>query len=261
MLRIRTDYPRHAYAVIDMHVEENLLIVNGTQYNLEDFKNRKDFRDFCRYMIILSNFGKSDPANYVSVETDGETRLLYKPIATPLPFERYSNSFNTKFSEFPQYIHINYPISIVFYPETKNFKDALITVTRQSEGTWVPLTITTKNSEGNIVPYEPDYEGPLPTNEHLLPKCLLAAETETVSSAGIDITFKYRNINSEDVDVNFTATAKSDKGYISHSKFDVINGIGTFKFIPLGLSSGEVVKVQVGIGKYTDVCNMELIVE
>ena len=261
MLKIRTDYPRYAYSILDIHVEENILNINGTEYQLEDIKSRMDFRSFCLYVFPLSNLGKSNLENYIKIDVEGESRLLYKPNAVPLPFERYSNSYNTKFSEFPQYIHINCPISVVFYPETKNFRDALMIVTRQSEGTWVPLTITTTDSQGNKIPYEPDYEGPLPTNEHLLPKCLLTADSTTVSSTGKTLNFKYRNINAEDIDVDFTATAKCNKGYISHSKFDVKSGRGSFKFIPLGLDSGEKVKVQVGIGKYTDICNLELTVE
>lgn len=258
MLRIRTDYPRHAYSIIDIHVEEDIIIVNETEHKLEELKARSDFRHFCRYLFPLANHGRTNIDNYVSVEVDGESRLIYKPIGAPLAFERYSNSFNTKHTEFPQYTHLNCPISMVFYPETQNFKDALLTVTRQSEGTWIPLTITTTDSQGNKIPYEPDYEGPLPKNDHLMPKCLLTADSNTVSSSGTTLNFKYRNINAEDVDVDFIATAKCDKGYVSHSKFDVKSGLGSFKFIPLGLESGETVKVQVGIGKYTDICNVEL---
>lgn len=261
MLKIRTDNSKYAYDIIDIHVEENILNINGTDYLLDDLKSRSDFRSFCRYMFPLSNLGKFNLENYIKIEVEEENRLLYKPNAAPSPFERYSNSFNTKLAGFPQYIHLNIPISVIFFPETKNFKDALLIVQRQSEGTWVPLSITTTDSQGNKIPYDPDYEGPLPTNEHLMPKCLLTADSTTVSSSGTTLNFKYRNINAEDVDVDFTATAKCDKGYVSHSKFDVKSGLGSFKFIPLGLESGETVKVQVGIGKYTDVCNVELEIE
>lgn len=261
MLRIRTDLPsnRISNPIMDIHVEETKFMVNGTTYDLDELKSRKDFRPFSRYIFPLSHIRNFPVVDIQEIVVDGETKVLAKLSALQHPFERYSVTYNTKLDRFPELSHLASYISMVFYPDTVNFKDALLIVTRQEP--YVPLSITTTDSEGNVIPYVPDYEGPLPSNDHLMPKCLLSSDSEIVSATGTTLTFRYRNINSENVNVDFKATAKSDKGYVSHSKFDVVNGVGKFNFIPLGLSSGETVKVQVGIGKYTDICNMELIVE
>lgn len=259
MLKIRTDYPRLQGSAMEIHVDDYKMIINGTEFHLGDIKERKDFRAFCRYIFPLSNYRGLDNQAYEIVKIGDEEKIFYKPVALQTPFERYSNSFNTKHSEFPQYSHLNCPISMVFYPETKTFKDALMTVTRQGE--FVPLKITTTDKDGNIIDYKPAYEGPLPTNEHLIPKCELKADKSKVPSNGTVINFTYKDRNAKSVKCDFTATVKVNKGYITHNEFEVKASKGSFKFFPLGLSKGEKVLVQVGIGKYSDIVNMELEVE
>jgi len=260
MLRIRTDYPRHSNIVMRMHVAENVFTLNGRNFLLSDIKSRNDFRSFCRFVFPFSTLKGSfhDPTFAERIVSNNVEYHFDKPAPLAVPFERYSQTYNSKFSEFPDIPVLNCPLSIIFYPETQNFKDALLIVTRQDD--IVPLEITIDDN-GQKVPYVPEYEGPLPVNEHLLPKCTLIAENATVSYNGTTLIFTYNDIFGVPKLVDFTATVKTDKGYVSHNKFDVVSGVGKFKFIPLGLSSGEKVKIQVGIGKYTDICNTELTVE
>lgn len=254
MLRIRTDHTDHSNIIMRMHVTENVFTLNGKNYLLSDIKARSDFRAFSRFIFPFSFLKRTGEAFAEAVIVDGQEVHFDKP--TPLtPFERYAHTFNSKYSGFPDFPILNCPLSMIFYPETQNFKDALLIVTKQADV--VPLEITI-DANGQTVPYVPDYEGPLPTNEHLLPKCSLTAENNVVPFNGTNIIFAYRDIAGMPKAVDFTATVKTDKGYISHNKLDVTGGVGMFKFVPLGLSSGEIAKVQVGIGKYTDVCSVEL---
>ena len=250
MYKLVTNFNR-SNSAINIHVEEDKFIFNDTTFLLDDLKNSPEFRPFCNFAFPLSNMFKV----LIRVEN---TDLVYYKSALAKPFDTFSQSFNTK-SKFLNHFHptLDFPVTILFYPETKNFKDAHLTVIKQDDH--VPFEVTTTNDNGEKVPYVPDYDGPYIPN-YVLPKCLLAS-SPTVPKDGTIVSFTYRDLNSVEQSVNFEASIKTDKGYISHNKIDIVNGKASFKFIPLGLSSGEKVTIQAGIGRFTNVAKLELTVE
>lgn len=256
MLKLYTHF-RLEYPLV-MNVMDNTLFINKHVFHLEDLKKRNDFRPFCRYVFSMKQIpfvgpkGQIVPHDFVW-NYEGKD-ILILPIAEP--FERYSTTYNSKHNNYEPNYFVNV-VSVVFYPETKNFKDAMILIPKAKDG--VPQEIMIADDEKGTIPYVPDFEGPLLDNQHLLPKCLLDGD-ETVDIGGGIYEFTYRNIDGVPVSVDFQATAKTDKGYISHQKFDVVKGKGRFKFIPFGLDKGEVATVQVGIGKYSDVVKKEIMI-
>lgn len=253
MYKLITD-AKKSNSEIKIHVTENELTFNGTTFLLEELKKSKEFKPFCNIVFPLSNIFKTG----VKVEVDGKELVYFKP-NTLNYFDSHVQSYVSK-NKYLNHLHpsLDMPMSVLFYPETKNFKDALLTVLQQEDH--VPFEVTTTDKSGNIIPYVPDYVGP-----HILysgvPKCLLTADKDIVDQTGTSLEFTYRDINSVEQLVNFEASVKTDKGYISHNKFDVVNGKGYLKFIPLGLISGEKVKIQIGMGKYTEVASKILTVK
>lgn len=254
MLFLHTNPERITDVAINIHVTETSITVNDEEYTLEYLKTKNDFRDFCLMLFPLSNLGKVGVAQNIN-GTEKITHYISKSLP---PFDAFSISYDSK-SKYLSHLQptLNLPISMAFYPETQNMKDALLIVQKQSSD--VPFKITTTDSKKQIIDYVPDYEGLYQPNR-ILPKCTLKADEVLVSTNGIELEFNYRDMNSIFRPVNCTAVTKTNKGYVSHNKISVVNGIGRFKFIPLGLDSGEKVDVQVGIGKYSKLCNIELTV-
>jgi len=253
MLFIHTDEDKTSDVEIKIHVTETSITINSEPfektYTLDDLNMRNDFRDFCLMMFPLSNIGKIQMR-------DDNLNVYYKSPSIP-PFDAFSQSYNSK-SKYLSHLQAgtNFPICVMFYPETKNFKEAVLIVQKQKDN--VPFKITTTNSKGEIIDYSPDYEGPYISNR-LLPKCELRAENIVVNKNDqLEIEFIYKNMDSIEMEINFHATVKTDKGYISHSKIDVKHGRGKFKFIPLGLDSGEKATIECGIGKYTSLCDISI---
>ena len=254
MYKLLTDTKHRSNALLKIHVTEDNISINDKIFNLDELKTKNDYRSFCNIVFPLGNMFKI----VTRLEKDGQLFPYYNsPVLEP--FDSYTQSYNSK-SKYLNHLFpaLDMPVSILFYPETKNFKDALLVILKQEDH--VPLEVTTTDNSDKVIPYVPDYEGPY-ISYSVLPKCLLSSELDIVSNEGTTLHFTYRDINSVEQNVNFVATAKCDKGYVSHSKFDVKEGKGSFKFIPLGLSSGEKVKIQVGIGKYTNIVSKTLVVK
>jgi hypothetical protein len=254
MFKLITDAKR-SNSAISIHVEDDKFTFNEKTFSLDDLRKRNEFKDFVDYVFPLSNTYKIanriyDNKGVPSKDTNGND-LMYYTSSVIEPFDAYAQSFNTKNHYLNTLlVNMDMPVHVYFYPETRTFKDALLVVMKQDDH--VPFSITTTDAQGNVVPYVPNYEGPYVPN-FVLPKCEVTSNLDYVTSSGITLTFKYKDINGVFQPVDCEATAKSDKGYLSHSKFDVKGGFGTFKFIPLGLDVGEEVKIQVGMGKYTNI--------
>lgn len=256
MLRIRTDLleKQLEFAQI-IHVTENTITYNTVTITLDSIKQRNDFKSFCRFVFPLNlSRIKNTGHRYLDPNTGKEYEMLIPTI----PFDLYSQTYNSKHNALSHLHMLKTSMFCIFYPETKNFKDALLFVTKQTEAS--PLIITTENDKGEIVPYVPEREEFFSINDHILPKCTLTSDSKTVPLEGTNIVFAYRDINGIPKEVDFIATVKTDKGYITHNNLDVTDGIGIFKFIPLGLNTGEKVKVEVGIGNFSNICNVELTV-
>lgn len=246
-----------SHAVI-LHVEEDKFILNETEFKLEDLRRRSDFRSFSRYIFPLKQTNEPRSIN----DATGGTHSY--PIAYR-PFDAFSMTFNSKNTPFEMsemsWFHISESVSFIFYPNSTNFKDALCIADR-AQDQHTPFEVTTM-VDGEKVQYTADqvFERDMPKN-HFLPQCVLSSEKSVVGQAGIKIDFQYKDVEGNEVETpNFYATTKSDKGYLSHSKFPVKGGKGSFRFYPLGLPKGETVDIQVGIGKFTDVASITLTTE
>lgn len=243
---------------IKLHIEEEKVILNEKEYFLSDIKKRSDFRPFVRYILPLK---QTHDVRTVKDDFGGNHWYPYG-FKVMEAFSHAANSKNTpgEIAEFSLY-HMWANVSFVFYPESTNFKDALCIVgTPMDKNT--PFEVTTLE-DGEIVQYNADeaFLTDLPKNQ-FLPKCELKSATNLVGQGGIQVNFQYKDVYGNAIDVpSFSATVKSDKGYISHRKIDVINGKGSFRFYPLGLTSKETATIQVGIGKFTDVASIQLTVE
>ena len=168
------------------------------------------------------------------------------------------------------YWNMSAPVKFIKYPETTNFKNGLLIVSKPVTSSFynkVKCVVTIKNETGEIVDYIPDrlieqYPDEYDETEDFLPKCTLTGNNtvSVTSTSGIELTFSYRDINDNIQSVACSGEIKTDKGYITHRKFSTNDGTFSFKFIPLGLSVGEIAKVQVGLGKYTDIVSKRITV-
>ena len=254
MLRIQVDpVTKHEYAIF-LHITENALKLNGTTYTLDEIKSLPDFRPFSRFMFPLNVL--ADQNKLRLSEGDEKTYPILHPCP---PFERYAYTATTKSTKFSTMHLMACLVGVTFYPHTKNFKDALtIVIAPDIDGL---MHITTEDETGQVVPYAPESVKTFLTNEHQLPKCELTSDTDVLTAKGVTFTFVYKDMHGEPQECDFVATAKSDTGYIAHSKFNVVAGKGSFKFLPLGLSAGETVNIQVGIGKYSDMVSKTVTVK
>lgn len=253
MLWIRKQ--RHGFWAIKLHVEDDFICLNERVFRLDQLKSRNDFRSFVRFIFPMRQGSDSR-----TIEDAHGGRHFY-PHALKF-FDQFSMTYNSKVTpEDMAELEFNYfctSISVFFYPETQSFKDALFLVSAPDDPN-TPFEITTTDNNGKMVPYLVDelFDSDIPRN-HFLPKCEVTASKDVVDKAGTKITFTYKDIKGEAQKINFKATAKSDSGYISHRKFNVVDGVGSFYFFPMGLSKGEDIKIQIGIGNFTEVVSIDL---
>lgn len=251
---------------IIIHLTEQEIIINENKIKLGDLKNRSDFHSFSRFVFPL----KLLSFNQRTIKDDYGGEHLY-PI-TLNPFELYSATASNKITagELAEQSFQNISVQIIFFPHTKTFKDALLIVNRPNSE-YTPFKVTTEDQFGKIVDYNADKQIFLDEDQYYrqnraltkmtLPKCELEL-LGPVSSSGVDIKFTYKDINGQSVDVDdFKIKIKCDSGYINKSEHVTTKDTAIFKFIPLGLNSGDKVNVQVGIGKFTDVASKQFVVD
>lgn len=76
---------------------------------------------------------------------------------------------------------------------------------------------------------------------------------DTCGSDGTEITIRLEDSEGELIERNCTVYLKSNSGYLSRTKVVLANGIGSTKFIPLGLDSGDVSTVKCGFKNFSNV--------
>jgi hypothetical protein len=244
---------------INLHVEEDRIVLNQKEFLYETLLNRRDIRCFSRVIFpLLPGSTKFIDDGVKYPETKDFLDSFNDTYVSKMSLLDYAKNWNPGI-----FWNLSVPISFVKYPETTNFKNGLLIVTKPVATDYSPKVnciITTKNENGDTVSYIPDrsideYPDQYDLTDDFLPKCTLTGnDTISVgSTSGIELTFSYRDINSNMQFVTCSGEIKADKGYITHRKFSTNDGTFSFKFIPLGLNVGEIAKVQVGLGKYTDV--------
>lgn len=76
---------------------------------------------------------------------------------------------------------------------------------------------------------------------------------DTCNSEGSQITIHLEDSEGELIERNCTVYLKSNSGYLSRTKVELVNGIGSTKFIPLGLDSGEVSTIKCGFKNFSNI--------
>ena len=232
---------------IILHVEEDRIVLNEREHSLYDIKARSDFRPYCKFVYPLKQ--TSIDQRVIEDSLSGKHSYPY----SQNPFDVFSYTSESKLSqhEVEQLILSSTEVSFLFYPNTKNFKDAVLTILKSSD-TNVPLKVTTLDENKNIIDYVPDKV--IKDNiTSVAPKCTLeVVETKTANRLPVSIIeFTYNDLEGNFIECDFPAYVKASCGYISHRKIYVKNGKARFKYIPMGVESGEKSQIQVGIGKYS----------
>jgi len=251
---------------INLHVEEDKIVLNQKEFSYQTLLNRKDIRCFSRVIFPLlpgSTKFVDDDVKYP--ETKDFLDIFNDTYVSKMLLLDYVKNWNPGI-----FWNLSVPISFIKYPETTNFKNGLMIVTKPVVTDYSPKVnciITTKDESNTIVNCVPDrsideYPDQYDLTDDFLPKCTLTGDNTISASSfsGIELTFTYKNVNGLAQSVACSGEIKADKGYITHRKFSTNNGIFSFKFIPLGLNVGEITKVQVGLGKYTDVVSKTITV-
>jgi hypothetical protein len=247
--------------VIKIHITEDMIDVNDTVITLEQLKARSDFRSFSRFVFPLRSNPDVTKARMMKDSLGGNH---FFPLGM-MPFEIFAASNVSKVSPYEysrSTLLTNMMISLVFYPETQNMKQALLIVT-EPRSPHTPLIITTTNADGEVIDYPVTKRLEAMSRTEFVPKCTLTCASDQVSSKGMEMTFTYLDIDGMPTTLSepFEATVKTDAGYISHSKITVgADGTAKFTFMPLALNMGDKPTIQVGIGKYTDVASKTLTV-
>lgn len=190
MLILKTDSPDKHDMAIFLRITKEEICFNSINVTLSDLKARNDFKPFCSYMFpvsFLSTLGQQN--GNLTHMIEGEEKLIHYWVATPNPLERFAESHHNKLNNiFPHLSSVKIVLQIVFYPETKNFEDALIILNQQTKESLIK--ITTLDHNGNEQPLEPDYIGPFNV---IIPKCELSMKDSKIKAKGSEIQFTYKN--------------------------------------------------------------------
>jgi len=237
---------------IILHVEEQKIILNETEFYLSDIKKRSDFKPYCKLVF---------PLKQVSIDKrtikDSFGGSHYYPFALP-PFDLFTYTAETKFiqQEISEITNQSYEVQFIFFPHHTNFKDAVLSLLKPTDPN-VPFKVTTTDQNNNIIDYIPDRIFTESVSV-IYPKSTLEI-VETKQINGITyytLEFTYKDIDGIFVSCDFDAYVKTSSGYVSHRKLKVKSGKVRFTYIPLGLNSDEKSEIQVGIGKYSDIVNI-----
>jgi hypothetical protein len=153
-------------------------------------------------------------------------------------------------------LNLNAEVCFIFFPHTKNFKDAILGIVKPSDNN-IPVKVTTLDKDNNIIDYIPDQVFTQSTKiGPASPKCKLEIldKDKVFNRLPVyNIEFTYNDIDGNFVECDFDAYVKTTCGYVSHRKLKVKNGKATFRYIPIGVTDDEEAEIQVGIGKFTNI--------
>lgn len=239
-----------------LHVEEERIVLNEKEYTLEEVKKRTDFRPYCKIAFPL----KQTAIEQRVIEDSFGGKHSY-PYAFPA-FDVFGMTAESRLMqhELENILLYQLDVAFIFFPHTKNFKDALLTIIGSSD-IHVPLKVTTVDENNNIIDYVPDQILTESPRQGLgYPKCKLEITdngTKSFSRLPVyTIEFTYNDINGNFVECDFDAYVKTSCGYVSHRKIKVKQGKASFKYIPIGVGDDEQAEIQVGIGKHSSVAGI-----
>lgn len=236
---------------IILHVEEDRIVLNEKEYTLEDVKKRTDFRPYCKIAFPLK-------------QTSIDQRLIQDPQGGKhsypyafSPFDIFTTTADSKLlqHELENVVMYSLDVTFIFFPHTKNFKDAVLGIVKSSDDN-VPLKVTTLDPNNNVIEYVPDkIVTESNRNGIIWPKCKLDITDNGTKSFNrlpvYTIEFTYNDIDGNFVECDFDAYVKTSCGYVSHRKLKVKKGKASFKYIPIGIDNDEQAEIQVGIGKFS----------
>lgn len=244
--------PQNTSNAIIVHIEEDNLTINEKQFFLSDITSRNDFTKYCKFVFP---FKQLSPESQRTIEDSYGGKHFYPLVINTFDILGFTHNTKLNSEEFGSTQLYPIVVSLLFYPHSTNFKNALLSIIRPSDPN-TPFSVTTKDSKGNIVDYIPD-KILTDMKTRAKPKCTLTSiKNENNPLKSQTITFQYRDVDSVKHPINFKAKVKASAGYITHREINVVDGEATFTWIPLGLASGEKAEIQIEIGRYTDICSL-----
>jgi len=232
---------------IILEIQDKRMLFNDHEILWDDLAKRSDFRPFVRYVWPMK---ETFDRRIWRQAPDGE---FYGCPSPHVAYDLFGFTAQSKLTmaEWNIFTDSLGPIwlTCIIYPHSTCFKDSIIT-----------LTVPRDQKAPISYDMEPSriFEDKRVMVTDWVPKCSLECAKKTVTQKGEEITFKYADHEGNFHPASFKAQVKTDKGYVSHQEIDVVDGIGKFRFIPLGLEKPDKVKIQVGIGKFTDVASITL---
>ena len=95
-------------------------------------------------------------------------------------------------------------------------------------------------------------------NGEVFPDLTISAPTTSYSSNGVDVTVTCSWKNGGKIPDGEEVFVETSAGYISKQRVKLVNGQARFKFIPLGLESGDIAKIQVGFRLFSGLDEAEI---
>lgn len=248
MLWIQKNKGMSNMETVILEIQDKRMMFNDHEILWDNLTKRSDFRPFVRYVWPMKEtFDK----RIWRKAPDGE---FYGCPAPHVAYDLFGFTTQSKLSlsEWNIFTDSLGPIYLtcIIYPHSTSFKDSILTLTVPPE----PKAPVTYDMEPTRV-FE---EGKQIMRSDWQPKCTLECPKKTIPQKGEEITFTYKDHEGNFHPASFKAQVKTNKGFVSHQEIDVVEGIGKFKFIPLGLDKPDEVKIQVGIGKFSDVASIKL---
>lgn len=100
---------------------------------------------------------------------------------------------------------------------------------------------------------------PQQVQKDFFPRLTVQAGT-TISSAGATCTIQVVDAAGQPLSRNCTAFLETVSGYTPKVRVPIVNGVGTFKVLPLGLDIGDIVRVKVGWKYFTGEAEVNMVV-
>ena len=135
-------YNSNSYNAINLHVEEDRIILNEQEHLLEDLKKRTDFRSFSKIVFPLKQ--TSITPRTIEDSFGGNHSYSYSLD----PFDIFTLTAETKNSqiEFSKREHLDCTVQFIFYPHTQNFKDAVLSLCKPVDLN-IPISVTTSQED------------------------------------------------------------------------------------------------------------------
>lgn len=214
---------------LTLRIEPEVATLNDVPITLENLKSRSDFYAVSRFVFPFHR--PWDKPDILVSPTNGFNILGFTELSS-LRVVEIANIFKQQ-----------YPIQLIFAPDTENFLDAIWLVTvdsscglycnLQADKVLEPDVLATKGFRRRLYTPRPVITGP-----------------GTIKAGEIaSLTFQYKNYEDTFKPCNFKSYIKSDAGYLPKNVVEVRDGYADVNVMALGLTPGDTMTVKFGIDK------------